>query len=203
MLLLTDLILASQSPRRRSLLEQLGLTFRVVASHTDETPRAGEKPEIMVQRLALEKAEAVANRFTQALTLAADTVVVHCGEVLGKPVDAEAAADMLRTLSGDTHAVYTGIALVHPATERRTTAVETTQVTFGTLSDAEISAYVAGGSPMDKAGSYGIQDDYGAVFVSKIHGDYYNVVGLPLHRLHRLLHDQFADLLAAPVLPSL
>lgn len=202
MLLLTELILASQSPRRRTLLEQLGLTFRVVVSHTDETPRSGENPEMMVQRLALEKAETVATGFTEALTLAADTVVVHRGDVLGKPADAEAAAAMLRTLSGATHTVYTGIALVHPATERRSTAVEATQVTFGALSDAEIYAYVAGGSPMDKAGSYGIQDDYGAVFVSQIHGDYYNVVGLPLHRLYRLLHDQFADLLAAPVLPS-
>ena len=198
------LVLASQSPRRRELLTALGLPFSVRPSHTDETWPEGSPAGAAVEALALQKASAVADQVPDALTLGADTVVVlHEGpgeapgsaEVLGKPDDAAHAARTLRRLSGRTHQVYSGLALVHPPTGRAVTAYERTCVTFATLSADEIERYVASGSPMDKAGAYGIQDDAGALFVSGVHGDYYNVVGLPLHRLYRTLHDHFSDLL--------
>lgn len=187
-------ILASQSPRRRKLLAQLGLPFEVHPSHVDENAINHHSPAQLVQQLALEKARVVAARFPEALTLGADTLVVLDGEVLNKPADAAEARTMLRRLSGRTHTVYTGIALVHPASQRQITDYEATQVTFASLTDAEINAYVATGSPLDKAGAYGIQDDYGAVFIRRIEGDYYNIVGLPLHRLYHMLRSHFADL---------
>lgn len=189
------LVLASRSPRRRALLERLGLAFDVRPSPDDERWPEGEAPGTAVERLALEKAEAVAHAAPEALTLGADTVVVLEGTVLGKPADPEEARRMLRRLSGATHTVYTGLALVHPASGRRVTAHETTAVTFAPLTEDEIARYVATGAPLDKAGAYGIQDDAGALFVTRIEGDYYNVVGLPLHRLYRLLTAHFADLL--------
>ena len=191
-------VLASRSPRRHRLLEQIDLSFIVEPSATDETVPDGASPESVVQQLAVEKAQAVAARFPDALTLGADTIVVLENEILGKPRDEKEAHQMLRRLSGRTHTVFTGIALLHPPSGRQVTAYEQTAVTFAGLTDAEIAAYVATGSPMDKAGAYGIQDDQGALFISRIDGDYYNVVGLPLHRLYRVMKDSFADLLAAP-----
>ena len=196
MKLRTDLILASQSPRRKHLLSQLGFLFRVEASLVEETIPANRSPADVVQHLALEKAEPVSRRYPSALTLAADTIVVHDGAVLGKPVDEAEAHSMLRRLSGETHTVFTGLALLHPASDRRITAFEATRVTFATLSDEEIHAYVASGAPMDKAGAYGIQGDLGAVFVARIEGDFYTVMGLPLHRLYHLLCDHYPDLIA-------
>ncbi len=195
MKLRTDLILASQSPRRKRLLEELGLTFRVEASPSEEHIPEGLPPADVVQHLALEKAEPVSRRHPAALTLAADTLVVHEGAVLGKPADEADARAMLRRLSDATHTVYTGLALLHPASGRRAAACEATRVTFAALSDDEIDAYVASGAPMDKAGAYGIQADLGAVFVAHIEGDFFNVMGLPLHRLYRLLREDFPDLL--------
>lgn len=195
MKLRTDLILASQSPRRKQLLRQLGLTFRVEPSPFEETIPEDGHPADIVRHLALEKAEPISRRYPSALTLAADTVVVHDGAVLGKPNDAAEARAMLRRLSSETHTVFTGLALLHPASNRRIAAHEATRVTFAALSDEEIRAYVASGAPMDKAGAYGIQGDLGAVFVARIEGDFYTVMGLPLHRLYRLLHDQFSDLI--------
>jgi septum formation protein len=196
MKLRTELILASQSPRRRLLLEQIGLAFRVEASPFEEViPDAGHPADI-VRHLALEKAKPVSERYPAALTLAADTLVVHQDAVLGKPRDEADARAMLRRLSGATHTVFTGLALLHPATARHVTACEATHVTFETLDDAEIDAYVASGAPLDKAGAYGIQGDLGAVFVARIEGDFYTVVGLPLHRLYRLLRTHFSDLLS-------
>ena len=194
MQLQTDLILASQSPRRRTLLGQIGLSFRVEVSPYEETIPDEGHPSDIVQHLAMEKALPVSRRFPSALTLAADTIVVHQGEVLGKPADEAEARTMLRKLSGATHTVFTGMALLHEATGRRITACEATRVTFAPLSDAEIAAYVASGAPMDKAGAYGIQGDLGAVFVARIEGDFYTVMGLPLHRLYLLLREQFSDL---------
>ncbi len=196
MKLLTDFILASQSPRRRQLLGQIGFTFRVEPSPFEETIPENGNPADIVRALALEKAEPVSRRFPSALTLGADTVVVHEGVVLGKPEDEAEAHAMLRRLSGETHTVFTGLALLHPASDRRVSACEATRVTFDALSDKEIRAYVASGAPMDKAGAYGIQGDLGAVFVARIEGDFYTVMGLPLHRLYRLLHDHFPDLIA-------
>ena len=188
-------ILASGSPRRQRLLQHLGLAFDVVVSDVEETAHPGEPPASLVQRLAAEKAAAVAACRPDALTLGADTVVVFGDEVLGKPADAAEAEAMLRRLSGQTHVVHTGIALTHPASERLRTASETTRVTFAALSDDEIRSYVRTGSPLDKAGAYGIQDDHGAFFIQRIDGDYYNVVGLPLHCLYQTLRHAFGDIL--------
>ncbi len=189
------LILASASPRRKKLLEQLGLSFTVHASHVDEDAPADAPAEHIVQHLSSKKAAAVAPQFADALTLAADTLVVLDGAILGKPADEDEATRMLKRLSGRQHEVYTGIALHHPATSRYLTAFETTRVTFSSLSEREIAAYVATRSPFDKAGGYGIQDDQGALYVSGIEGDYYNVVGLPLNRLYQMLKVHFSDLL--------
>jgi septum formation protein len=187
------LILASQSPRRRQLLERLGLAFRVVPSPAEEVVPEGESPDVVVQTLARQKAAPVADAHPDALTLAADTVVVHRGTILGKPADDAEARRMLGTLSGGAHTVYTGMALHCPARELAVTVAEATRVTFGTLTNDEIEAYVASGSPMDKAGAYGIQDDTGALFVTRIDGDYYNVVGLPLRRLYVLLREHVGE----------
>jgi septum formation protein len=192
----TSLILASQSPRRRRLLERLGLTFEVIVSPAEEVVNEPLAPDELVQRLATKKAALVAQDHPDALTLAADTIVVLGGDVLEKPTDDDHARTMLERLSDATHTVLTGLALHHPATDRRVTAVEATRVTFAPLSTAEIDAYVASGSPLDKAGGYGIQDDFGALFVAHIDGDYYNVVGLPLHRLYQTLRHHYSDLMA-------
>ncbi len=193
------IILASASPRRSTLLRQIGIRFEVIPAETDEHIRPGYHPSETVEQLALEKAGDVARRHSGALVIGADTVVVLDNEILGKPANPEEAASMLRTLSGRTHQVYTGVALVlagqdandgspaasAPEHPQSVTFHERTDVTFGGLSDDEIRAYISTGSPMDKAGSYGIQDDLGALFVRKIDGDYYNVVGFPLYRFHR------------------
>ena len=187
------LILASQSPRRRRLLERIGLNFTVQVSPAEEVIPADASPENIVQVLARQKAGPVADQHPEALILAADTVVALDGHILGKPNSTAEAAETLQRLSGKTHTVYTGVSLIHRQSNRSVTAVEATEVTFGMLDSTEIEAYVATGSPMDKAGSYGIQDDMGALFVDGIQGDYYNVVGLPLRRLYMLLRSQFAD----------
>ena len=189
------LILASASPRRLVLLEQIGIIpDETVTAEVDEAACRRERPGELAARLAEAKARQIAARFPGALVLGADTVVVHEGVVLGKPEDEAEAHAMLRRLSGETHTVFTGLALLHPASDRRVSACEATRVTFDALSDEEIRVYVASGAPMDKAGAYGIQGDLGAVFVTHIEGDFYTVMGLPLHRLYRLLHDHFPDL---------
>lgn len=168
------------------MLEELGLVFRVEANPSEEHIPEGLPPADVVQHLALEKAEPVSRRHPAALTLAADTLVVHEGAVLGKPADEADARAMLRRLSDATHTVYTGLALLHPASGRRAAACEATRVTFAALSDDEIDAYVASGAPMDKAGAYGIQGVAGA-FVSRIDGSYSGVMGLPLFETAELL----------------
>ena len=188
-------VLASQSPRRRRLLERLGFEFTIHVSPADEVIPPGAVPADIVQTIAADKADPVARAHPSALVLAADTVVAHDGDILGKPQSDDDAAATLRRLSGTTHTVFTGIALHHHETDRVVTAVEATDVTFGPLTDTEIAAYVATGSPMDKAGSYGIQDDLGALFVDRVEGDYYNVVGLPLRRLYLTLRDCFPNVM--------
>ena len=193
MLALTvPLVLASASPRRRDLLSRLGLTFEVRPSDADEAWPIGLAPGPAAAQVALRKAHATSA--PDALVLAADTVVVLDGEVLGKPTDADDAEATLARLSGRTHVVATGLAL--RLGDRETTAFETTQVTFAPLSASEITAYVATGSPLDKAGAYGIEDDLGAVFVERIEGDYFNVVGLPLRRLYATLRTFVPDLVS-------
>ena len=173
------LILASASPRRKELLTQAGFTFEVRAAHLNEDPRPEEDPIAYVTRLAREKAQAVfdAAGNAEAAVLGADTTVTLDNHMLGKPEDAADAARMLRLLSGRTHRVITGVAVV--TTRRVEVAAEVTGVSFLTLSDEEIAAYVATGEPMDKAGAYGIQGR-AARWIPRVEGCYFNVVGLPL-----------------------
>jgi septum formation protein len=176
------LVLASASPRRRELLAQAGFTFTVTPASIPEIPRPGENPVAYVTRLAREKAEAIYARLhpeqEHLVVLGADTTVVApSGEILEKPADAADAARMLRLLSGATHQVITGVAVVSCSGVE--TAAEVTHVTMQTLSDEEIAAYIATGEPMDKAGAYAIQGR-AARWIPRIHGCYFNVVGLPL-----------------------
>lgn len=176
------------------------MSFEVSISDVSEDIPDEIAPAAAAEMLALRKAEDVARRHPEAIILGADTIVVVDGEILGKPGDANEATAMLRRLSGRSHTVHTGIALVHPQSGRSVQASEATEVTFGPMDSDEIAAYVTSGSPMDKAGAYGIQDDRGALFVERIEGDYYNVVGLPLHRMYRILRESFSDLLACDFL---
>lgn len=190
------LVLASQSPRRSALLKHVGFEFTTVVPDVDESavPTDGE-PAVYVERLALLKAQRGASLIDHdAIVIGSDTTVVLDGAVLNKPVDAQDARRMLRLLSGRTHTVYTGLALAtRCAAPRSVCASRATDVTFRELSDDEISAYVATGSPLDKAGAYGIQDDFGAVFVSSVHGCYYTIVGLPLELLYTTLRSFVAQ----------
>lgn len=184
MLHLPSVILASSSPRRRQLLAQIGVQFTVVPPDADESQLPDESPQQMVQRLAQLKARAVAGQQPTGLVLGADTTVVLNNAVLGKPTDPSDAGRMLRNLSGKAHTVFTGWAIVDAATGAEVMGCGSADVTFRPLDDDEIEAYVATGSPLDKAGSYGIQDDLGAVFIERIEGDYYTVVGLPLAQVY-------------------
>lgn len=182
------LILASASPRRRELLEQIGLTFEVETADIDETPRLAEDPIAYVKRLAEHKAAAVFARHTERgrlIVLGADTAVVIDDQILGKPADDAAAVRMLRLLSGKNHSVITGVALI-TAKVPPLVAAEITEVEFRSLPDAEIAAYVATGEPMGKAGAYAIQGR-AAKFIPRIAGCYFNVVGLPLARVTAML----------------
>lgn len=181
------LILASSSPRRKKLLRQIGLSFIVKPSNAEERFRSTESPAQNAKRIALEKALTVQDSLKSGIIIGADTIVVLGKTILSKPRDKKDAQRMLRMLSGKTHQVYTGFALVDVKTGRRYAGVEKTSVTFRKLSADEIRSYVASGSPMDKAGAYGIQDDYGAVFVEKVEGCFYNVMGFPLSRFFTVL----------------
>lgn len=183
------IVLASQSPRRLALLKQIGLLPRVVPSAVEESFDPSSTPSTNAMRLALEKASGVAKDLTDAVVIGADTIVVLDGAYMSKPADQEDAVRMLEQLSGRTHVVVTGFALVDRPTNKAIFDWEETKVTFRELPRSEIEEYVAGGSPLDKAGAYGIQDDYGAVFVSRIEGCYYNVVGLPLSKFHARLRE--------------
>lgn len=185
-------ILASASPRRKLLLEQIGLRFTVCPSAVEETEVSLLlPPQEYVSVLATSKARDVAQKQQEdsSIVIGADTIVVHDGCILNKPASVSEAEEMLARLSGATHIVYTGIALVESGSLRTLVDVQNTEVTFRVLATKEITAYVATGSPLDKAGAYGIQDDFGAVFVEKIHGCYYNVVGLPLTLLYQRLQE--------------
>ena len=193
MTLSVPLVLASRSPRRRQLLERLGMAFMVKGSPAEERVPEGAAPEDAARAMARQKVRPVAEAHPEALVLAADTVVDRDGALLEKPADADGARRMLRSLSGGVHRVCTGVVLAHAATGRDVVFSEVTHVHFAALSDAEIDAYVATGEPLDKAGSYGIQRGFGSVFVERIEGDYHNVVGLPLRRLYRTLRSDFGD----------
>ncbi|MCX6141491.1 MAG: Maf family protein [Candidatus Kapabacteria bacterium] len=186
------LVLASQSPRRSALLHHVGFTFSTVSPNVDEeSVSTSLPPDEYVQHLALLKAMRGAE-LTEApsIVIGSDTTVVLDGMVLNKPLDAEDAVRMLQTLSGRTHTVHTGIALIVSGQPRYTRMTSrSTDVTFRELRSSEIEAYVESGSPMDKAGAYGIQDDFGAVFVSRVEGCYYTIVGLPLELLYTSMRD--------------
>jgi septum formation protein len=176
------IILASASPRRRQLLEMLGLVVEVRPSHIPEERRPGETPIGYTERLAREKALSVPG----ALVLGADTTVLLDDQLLEKPADAEDAVRMLRMLQGRTHQVITSVALVADSTLRQATDV--TAVTFRPCDDGFLRAYVATGEPMDKAGAYGIQG-YGAALVERIDGDFFGVMGLPVRLVVQLLEE--------------
>jgi len=181
-----ELILASASPRRAALLEQIGIPFRRVISGVDEDLHDPADPEEHVRELSRLKAQDVARDLTSGIVLGADTVVVLDQHILGKPADEKEAAKMLAMLSSRTHQVYTGLTLIDATRDATVSHVEITEVTFRELGEDEIAAYVSTGEPMDKAGAYGIQGR-GALLVSGIKGCYFNVVGLPLVGLLRAL----------------
>ncbi|MCQ4088175.1 nucleoside triphosphate pyrophosphatase [Saccharibacillus sp. JS10] len=184
------LILASSSPRRRELLSLLNIPFEVNASDTDESVPDHWTPQQIVQELALRKARAIISdtqpSSQDAIVIGSDTIVVQDGVVLGKPKDANDAKRMLNLLSGSTHQVYTGVACIDLANQQELCQFSQANVTMRILHEYEIEAYIAGGEPMDKAGSYAVQG-LGAVFVEKIEGDYHTIVGLPIGLLYQML----------------
>jgi septum formation protein len=192
-------VLASASPRRRDLLNLIGIRHEVRPANIDETMRAREVPRRHVERLAREKASVIAKRDPDVITIGADTVVVINRKVLGKPADAADAARMLKMLSGREHTVITAVAVARGKKLR--SAIEEVRVKFRRLRDDEIDAYIATGEPMDKAGAYGIQG-FGGTIVERVEGDYFAVMGLPLVRLVGLLRDvgvryQFGNLMTS------
>jgi septum formation protein len=181
-----ELVLASQSPRRRALLEHAGLRFKVRAAHgVDESPVPGESPERLAVRLASQKATEVSKRFKHDLVLGCDTIVVSAGQVLGKPVNREEARSMLLRLSNRTHRVMTGLAWVRGGRCVRAERVET-DVTFSPIPVSELDRYLSTDEAYDKAGAYGIQGTAGR-WVKGLEGDYFNVVGLPVARVLQYL----------------
>lgn len=171
------LILASASPRRSELLQQIGVSFEVVVRSIDETPKTDELASAYVARVALKKAQAVSQEHSQRTVLAADTCISLNNSILTKPKDADDAKRMLQTLSGRKHQVYTSVAII--CAERQQVVTVTTEVLFKQLSNKQIEDYVASEEPLDKAGSYAIQG-FGAVLIERISGSYSSVVGLPL-----------------------
>ena len=186
----TRIILASRSPRRSELLRAAGILFEVVFAEVDEAPRVGESPEDYVERLALEKAQAVATLEPDSYVLGADTSVVVDGRILGKPQDDAEAGAMLRSLQGRAHEVFTGVALIGPRATR--SAVDRTTVWFERMTDADIRWYVESGEPKDRAGAYAIQG-LASRFVSRIEGSYTNVVGLPIPMVMGLLRAELPE----------
>ena len=179
-------MLASASPRRRELLENIGLKFSVDPAEIVEMQSHRYKPAGLAKALSLRKAKAVAPRHADSIIIAADTLGVLDGVILGKPSDAGHARKMLAGLSGRCHSVITGFTVIDTATERAVTRAVETKVYFRKISRAEIAAYVRTGEPLDKAGAYAIQG-LGALLVERIEGDYYNVIGLPLSALAGVL----------------
>jgi septum formation protein len=182
------IILASNSPRRRELLHQIGLSFTIDPTDVDEQARSGESPESYAVRVALDKARAAVSRVKSGIIIAADTIVVLGDDILGKPADSHDAERMLSLLSGRMHVVISGLAIVDAAEGKTATGTSLTRVWFRDLSRDEIASYVKSGEPLDKAGAYGIQGK-GALLVKQIEGCYFNVVGLPLSLLGELLRN--------------
>lgn len=181
------LILASMSPRRRDILTLAGYDFIVKPADIDESVPTGTPAREAVVMTAAKKADAAAaDADEEDIILAADTVVCYDGKIIGKPRDENDAYNILRLLSGSTHTVYTGYCLRKGS--ERICGVEATDVTFRNLSDAEIKEYIKSGEPMDKAGAYGLQGR-GCTFAARLNGDYFNVIGLPICKIHELLKE--------------
>ena len=181
---LPKIVLASGSPRRAEILTSVGWDFDKALPDVDESVVIGEMPEKYVQRLAAEKARAVASYYSDRLVLAADTTVVIDGEIIGKPVDLADARRMIGMLAGNWHEVLTGVAVARAGKE--TVGMQSTRVKFAPMSDAEIDFLVEKGNPLDKAGAYAVQAQ-AALFIEGIEGDYWNVVGLPISLVYRLV----------------
>ena len=181
------IFLASKSPRRRKLLKQLNLKFKSFSVDMDEKVHLNETPSDAVIRLSKEKLNLAKAKVKDGILITADTIVVLDKTILGKPINRNDAFRILKLLSGRTHIVYTGYSIFNSRNNKTISEYEKTEVTFRDLTDEEIDDYISGGSPMDKAGAYGIQDDFGAVFIKKINGCYYNVVGLPLAKFYHAL----------------
>jgi septum formation protein len=179
------IVLASSSPRRSELLRNAGIPFRVKPAHVPESPVPGEVPLLYTKRLARDKAVAVRSLFPQCFVLGADTIVLTDEHLLEKPADQEDAIRMLRLLSDRTHTVATGVCLITPEGKEDVRS-ETTAVTFGPMSDGEIRSYAASGEPLDRAGAYAIQG-IASRYVRRIEGCYFNVVGLPVPLVYRML----------------
>jgi septum formation protein len=179
-------ILASASPRRKEILEKTGLKFKVDAGEYEEDMEIHAEPHRLARRLSCEKAKAVAHRYKDALIIAADTFVVFKGRMLGKPHTSEEARTMLRNLSGKMHSVITGFTVMDVSTNKKKSGSAETKVYFKRLTTREIEAYIKTKEPLDKAGAYAIQG-LGALFVKRIEGDYFNVVGLPLYEVTKCL----------------
>jgi septum formation protein len=188
-MILTNLpvYLASKSPRRKKLLRQLNINFKILSIEINEMIYNGEKPANAVKRLSFDKLNEAKKSVNQGIIITADTIVVLDKKIIGKPADEKDAKKILKRLSGKTHSVYTGFSIFNSTKKTSITDYEKTLVTFRELTNKEIEEYISTGSPMDKAGAYGIQDDFGAVFIKKINGCYYNVVGLPLTKLYMSL----------------
>lgn len=184
------IILASKSPRRQQLLRDLGFEFTIKTKDTDETYPEDLKTEAVPEYLAIKKARALLDEVDNEIIIASDTIVVQSGQILGKPENKEEAYSMLSSLSGKSHEVITGVCLLSKFKE--ITFKETTLVTFTALSKEEIDNYIKHYQPFDKAGSYGIQEWLGMIAISKIEGSYFNVMGLPTHKLYKELL-QFID----------
>ena len=191
MISLPKLILASGSPRRAEILTAVGWKFTKDVADIDESELLNENPEDYVQRLAREKAEAVAARYTQATVLGADTTVVIDNQIIGKPTDLADARRMIKMLSGNWHEVLTGVAIVRVSDSiiqipNSSVGIQKTKVKFAEMTDAEIEFLVELGEPLDKAGAYAVQAQ-AALFIEKIEGDYWNVVGLPISLVYDLV----------------
>jgi len=176
--------LVSKSPRRRKLLKQIGIKFTSTSVDLEEIIYKGESPSKAAKRLALEKMELAKKKISNGIIITADTIVVLDKKIIGKPKTKNEAVRLLKSLSGNSHSVYTGFAIYNSINSKHILDYEKTVVTFNKLPDKLIRDYVNTGSPMDKAGAYGIQDDFGSVFVKKVNGCYYNVVGLPIPKLY-------------------
>ena len=188
------IVLASSSPRRKEILEKIGLKFIIDPSEEEESLDYRSAPRKLAKSLSLEKARAAAVRHPSSIIIAADTFGVLGDKLLGKPADTQQARDMLKMMSGNKHTVITGFTVLDASSGRSITEAVETEVYFRKLGLDEIDAYIRSGEPMDKAGAYAIQG-LGAILVEKIEGDYYNVVGLPLAALARVLKKFDIDLL--------